>query len=37
MVQLGVDLSSMHTRASLEEGLELALDMAGKAIRPKEG
>lgn len=37
LVQLGVDLSAMHTRASLEEGLELALSMTGKVIRPKEG
>lgn len=31
MVQLGVDLSTMHTRANLEEGLELALDLTGRA------
>jgi rsbT co-antagonist protein RsbR len=37
MVQLGVDLSKMHTRASLEEGLELALKLTGRIIRPKEG
>jgi rsbT co-antagonist protein RsbR len=36
MVQLGVDLSTMHTSASLEEGLELALRMTGRVIRPKE-
>jgi rsbT co-antagonist protein RsbR len=36
LVQLGVDLSAMHTRANLEEGLELALAMTGKVIRPKE-
>jgi rsbT co-antagonist protein RsbR len=36
MVQLGVDLSSMHTRANLEEGLELALDLTGRVIRKKE-
>ncbi len=36
MVQLGVDLSAMHTRANLEEGLELALDLTGRVIRPKE-
>jgi rsbT co-antagonist protein RsbR len=36
MVQLGVDLSTMHTRARLAEGIELALDILGKAIRPKE-
>jgi hypothetical protein len=37
MVQLGVDLSRMHTRSSLEEGMELALDLTGRCIRPKEG
>lgn len=37
LVQLGVDLSSMYTRASLQEGLELALNMTGRAIRPREG
>jgi rsbT co-antagonist protein RsbR len=36
MVQLGVELSAMHTRARLAEGIELALDIVGKAIRPKE-
>ena len=36
MVQLGVDLSSMHTRANLEEGLELALDLTNRVIRKKE-
>jgi rsbT co-antagonist protein RsbR len=36
MVQLGVDLSAMHTRSRLAEGIELALDIVGKAIRPKE-
>jgi rsbT co-antagonist protein RsbR len=35
MVQLGVDVSSMHTRSRLAEGIELALDIIGKAIRPK--
>jgi rsbT co-antagonist protein RsbR len=37
MVQLGVDLSKMYTRASLEEGLELALSLTGRSIRKKEG
>jgi len=37
MVQLGVDLAKMYTRASLEEGLELALSLTGRCIRPKEG
>jgi rsbT co-antagonist protein RsbR len=36
MVLLGVDLSAMHTRSRLAEGIELALDIVGKAIRPKE-
>ncbi len=36
MVQLGVELAAMHTRARLAEGIELALDIVGKAIRPKE-
>jgi rsbT co-antagonist protein RsbR len=36
MVQLGLDLSAMYTRASLEEGLELALNLMGLAIRAKE-
>jgi rsbT co-antagonist protein RsbR len=35
MVQLGVDVTTMHTRARLAEGIELALDILGKAIRPK--
>ena len=36
MVQLGVEVASMHTRARLAEGIELALGIIGKAIRPKE-
>jgi rsbT co-antagonist protein RsbR len=36
MVQLGVDVSAMHTRSRLAEGIELALDIVGKAIRPKD-
>jgi rsbT co-antagonist protein RsbR len=35
MVQLGVDISTMHTRSSLQEGIELALDLVGKAIVEK--
>ena len=35
-MQLGVDISAMHTRSRLAEGIELALDIVGKAIRPKE-
>ncbi|HEX8792430.1 MAG TPA: protoglobin domain-containing protein [Polyangiaceae bacterium] len=37
IVQLGVDISTMHTRARLQEGIELALDMVGKTIAPKNG
>jgi rsbT co-antagonist protein RsbR len=33
IVLLGVDVSSMHTRTHLSEGIELALQMQGKAIR----
>ncbi len=32
LVQLGVDVSTMHTRARLQEGIELALELQGKAI-----
>lgn len=32
LVQLGVDVSTMHTRARLQEGIELALELSGKAI-----
>jgi rsbT co-antagonist protein RsbR len=35
MVQLGVDISSMHTLSSLAEGIELALDLLGKRVAPK--
>ena len=37
IVQLGVDISAMHTRSRLQEGIELALDMVGKTIAPKNG
>lgn len=33
MVQLGVDVSSMHTVSRLSDGIELALRMMGKEIR----
>lgn len=33
MVQLGVDISSMHTVSRLSDGIELALTMVGKEIR----
>ncbi|MGZ3420308.1 MAG: protoglobin domain-containing protein [Polyangiales bacterium] len=32
IVQLGVDISSMHTLANLAEGIELALDLVGKKV-----
>lgn len=32
LVQLGVDVSAMHTRSRLQEGIELALELAGKVI-----
>ncbi|NMO14599.1 STAS domain-containing protein [Pyxidicoccus fallax] len=35
LVQIGVDLSAMHTCASLQEGLVLALSMTGRVIRSK--
>ncbi|HEY3820119.1 MAG TPA: protoglobin domain-containing protein [Polyangiaceae bacterium] len=37
IVQLGVDISAMHTRSRLQEGIELALDLVGKAITEKAG
>jgi len=37
MVQLGVDISAMHTRSRLQEGIELALDIIGKSITEKRG
>jgi rsbT co-antagonist protein RsbR len=36
IVQLGVDISSIHTRARLEDGIEMGLAMVGKAIADKE-
>jgi rsbT co-antagonist protein RsbR len=36
IVQLGVDISSIHTRARLEDGLELGLGLLGKAIAEKD-
>jgi len=35
VVQLGVDITMMHTRTRLADGIELALDMAGKKIADK--
>jgi len=34
VVQLGVDISAMHTRARLADGLELALSLVDRAIMP---
>jgi len=36
MVQLGLDVSSMHTVSRLSDGIELALGLVGKAITEKE-
>lgn len=35
VVQLGVDISAMHTRARLEDGIELALGLLGREITAK--
>jgi len=35
IVQLGVDISSMHTRSRLGDGIEVALAMLGKSIADK--
>lgn len=35
IVQLGVDISSMHSRSRLAEGIELALEMLGRRISEK--
>jgi rsbT co-antagonist protein RsbR len=35
MVQLGLDVSSMHTVSRLSDGIELALGMVGKSITAK--
>lgn len=35
IVQLGVDISSMHTRSRLADGIELALGMLGRSISAK--
>ena len=32
IIQLGVDISAMHTVAQLSEGIELALHLVGKTI-----
>jgi rsbT co-antagonist protein RsbR len=36
LVQLGVDISSMHTRTRLDEGIELALASVNRVITAKE-
>jgi len=36
VVQLGVEITRMHTRAKLSEGIELALSIIGKKITPKK-
>jgi rsbT co-antagonist protein RsbR len=35
MVQLGVDISAMHTLSRLSKGIELALSMVGKSIQSR--
>ena len=35
VVNLGVDISAMHTRSQLSEGLELAFDIVGKEVAPQ--
>lgn len=35
LIQLGVEIATMHTRAKLADGIELALSMLGMAVRPK--
>jgi rsbT co-antagonist protein RsbR len=37
IVQLGVDISAMHTRSRLGDGIEVALAMVGKTIADKGG
>jgi rsbT co-antagonist protein RsbR len=37
IIQLGVDISAMPTRARLADGIELALSIVGKTIAPKAG
>ena len=36
IVRLGIDVSSMHTRSRLDDGVTLALDFVGKEIRAHE-
>jgi rsbT co-antagonist protein RsbR len=37
VVQLGVEITRMHTRSKLSEGIELALSIVGKKITAKDG
>jgi rsbT co-antagonist protein RsbR len=37
IIQLGVDISAMYTLSRLAEGIELALSIVGKSIRPDRG
>lgn len=37
IIQLGVDISAMHTLTRLADGIELALSLIGREIRPREG
>jgi rsbT co-antagonist protein RsbR len=37
IVELGVDVSTMHTRSRLADGIDLALGIVGKAVVSKEG
>jgi rsbT co-antagonist protein RsbR len=37
IIQLGVDISTMHTLSRLAEGIELALSLVGKSIQPTTG
>jgi rsbT co-antagonist protein RsbR len=37
IVHLGVDITTMHTLSRLQDGIELALRLVGKAIRPRKG
>ena len=36
VVQLGVDITTMHTKSRLADGIELALSICGKTIKNKE-
>jgi len=37
IVQLGIEITSMHTTTKLSDGIELALDIVGKKVTSKEG